>query len=417
MIDLEKLQELRSLHKTIEQIADYFEVSTTTIKRTIKANNLQIKNKDIDYNIFIDLYNKGLDDSQISEKLQITLNAARDFRVNHNLPTQKIKKREENKRKFLELYNQGYNDSEIGRMIDVNHVTIKNWREALDLPSHFQYKKKYDTEEFMKLYNQGYNYTQIASKLGVSQSAISEYGVYLGLAPNIYNKKIPTYEEEQIILGTLLGDGYLNKQKATHHANGSFAHSLAQEGYCKWKEEKLKDFVSKGGYKEEYDKRTNKTYSCYYVNLRASSYLDSIYDKFYKNNIKYINKEILYKIDALGLAVWFMDDGYKRDQGYSICTNSFNSDDLNIIKSFFKDKFNIEITIHKSNIIYIGAKYYEVFTDIIAPYIHPDCLYKLHVSHLKNSVKQGNSCNIDNPVLNLQETEENAERLEVMPNK
>ena len=42
--------------------------------------------------------------------------------------------------------------------------------------------------------------------------------------------------------------------------------------------------------------------------------------------------------------------------------------------------------------------------------------YKLGKSSL-NSVKQGNSSNEDNPVLNPQEIEENAERLEVMPNK
>lgn len=42
-------------------------------------------------------------------------------------------------------------------------------------------------------------------------------------------------------------------------------------------------------------------------------------------------------------------------------------------------------------------------------------VYKCGKSSL-NSVKQGNSLK-DNPVLNPQEIEENAERLEVMPNK
>lgn len=84
-----------------------------------------------------------------------------------------------------------------------------------------------------------------------------------------------------------------------------------------------------------------------------------------------------------------MDDGYKEDFGYSISTNCFSLQDLELIKSFFKNKFNISVTIHKDHTIYIGAKSKDLFTNLIKPYIHSDCLYKLHVAN-KNSVKQKN---------------------------
>lgn len=381
MIQKEKLIELRENGKTLSEIAEFFGVSTSTVKRFIAKNNLQIKKKDVDYDEFIKLYNEYLEDSEIALKLNLKKGTITSYRKSLNLESQSSRKRKENKIKFKELYDKGLNDTEISKLLNVNNVTIKNWREELSLSTNFKYEHKFNTEKFKELYDLGLNYTEIAKELNVSDSAISEYGHNLGLEPNTYNKLMPSYEEEQILLGTILGDAYLKKMKATHHASGNFAHSLAQERYCKWKEEKLKNFVSGSGYKDEYDKRTEKVYSCYYVNLKASKYLDLIYSKFYKDKIKYIDKELLYKVDALGLAVWFMDDGYKSNCGYYICTNCFDFKDLEIIQNYFLDKYNIATTIQAGNILYIGASFKDKFTQLIKDYIHEDCLYKLHMSH------------------------------------
>ena len=48
--------------------------------------------------------------------------------------------------------------------------------------------------------------------------------------------------------------------------------------------------------------------------------------------------------------------------------------------------------------------------------MHPDCLYKLDAPKTPLNRETTNS-DLDNPVLNLQEIEKNAERLEMMPNK
>ena len=56
------------------------------------------------------------------------------------------------------------------------------------------------------------------------------------------------------------------------------------------------------------------------------------------------------------------------------------------------------------------------FEEIILPYIHPDCYYKLLCDPPKTPLNSRN-LNKDVTVLNPQETVENAERLDVMPNK
>lgn len=61
-------------------------------------------------------------------------------------------------------------------------------------------------------------------------------------------------------------------------------------------------------------------------------------------------------IEPLGVAVWFMDDGYKYDCGYYIATDCFDYNELLYVKDVFKTKFNIDISITKQNRIHIRAK-------------------------------------------------------------
>ena len=60
-----------------------------------------------------------------------------------------------------------------------------------------------------------------------------------------------------------------------------------------------------------------------------------------------------------------------------VATNCFSYEDLEIIKEFFKTKFDINVSIHKNHTIYIKADSRDKFKNLVKDYIHPDCLYKL----------------------------------------
>ena len=78
-------------------------------------------------------------------------------------------------------------------------------------------------------------------------------------------------------------------------------------------------------------------------------------------------------------------------------------------------KFGLKFNIKTDHCLYLKHESNDLLRNILLKYNEcPDMTYKIGMSSL-NSVKQGNS-QVDNPVLNLQEIEENAERLEVMPN-
>lgn len=391
--------------KTRQQVADFYEVSLSTIKRFLSKHKISIK-KTVDRNKVLEMYNSNKTDKQIAKELQCSLVTIRKIIKDLGLSSTSEINKQKSKEKFLELYNKGYNDTEISKILGVNHVTIKNWREGMNLNSNFKYERKFDTNRFNDLYNLGYTYEEIAKELSVSSSAIADYGLSLGLTPNTCNKVKPTYKQEQIILGTLYGDAHLKIPTNGKNASGDFAHSIKQENYCKWKESELKEFTGYHAYKENLDKRTNNIYRCYYVRMVASTYFTEIYPKLYNNKIKYVNPELLYKLDGLGVAVWFMDDGFKEKSGYRIATNCFSDSDLQIIQKFFKDKFNINTSIHKNHVLYIKADSKDKFTDLIEPYIHEDLVYKLHCR--TKTPLNGKTPSEDNSVLNPQEIEENA---------
>lgn len=290
-----------------------------------------------------------------------------------------------NKEKYLQeyqvLYQQGLDDSEIARNLGVSYTTTRAWRLKLGLPKNFKYQRKFDTQLFLDLYKKGYNYSAIARHLSISDSAAQEYASSIGLKarPKHFQDEELTDEEFQILLGTLYGDASLGIDKKQVSAFFSFAHALNQQNYCCWKYEKLKRFVDKAPrFHDIYDPRTGKTYYQVFVKSHSSPVLGKLYPKVYKNKVKYLDKELLSKIEPLGLAVWFMDDGSKTQCGYSLATNCFTTGELDLITEVFKQKFGLTLSRTGEGVLLILAADRDRFTNLVKPFIHEDCLYKLH---------------------------------------
>lgn len=279
---------------------------------------------------------------------------------------------------FNKLYNDGLNDSEISRIVGFNHVTIKNYRERLNLPSNFKYKRKFDTDKFLSLHKEGYNDAEIARLLNMSDSAINDYRNELKLEKNHYKYEEVnlTFEQEQVLIGTILGDAHL--ERVGKNARGEFTHSIKQERYCIWKRDFLKDFCAELYYTSQFHKVRLKNYYKVICRILTNPVFNSYYDLFYKDRVKVVNKELLWRLEGLGLAVWYMDDGSRIRDTYTIATNCFSKEDMDIIQEFFLKKFNIITTIHKNkNILYIKTCSAPTFKKLVEPYIIESMRYKI----------------------------------------
>ena len=223
------------------------------------------------------------------------------------------------------------------------------------------------------------NDVQISKEFGLSNKRIQEYRSNLNLSHNfnLYEYKELSYEQEQIVIGAILGDSHFSR--IYKNATGEFIHSIKQEEYCIWKRSFLSEYCSEIKYSQQFDKRTNKVYKKVICYIHTNPVFNPYYDLFYKNKIKIISKELLYRLEGLGIAVWFMDDGYKHKSTNSYClsTNCFSLEDLEIVKEFFLKKFNIKMTIHKSRVMYVLRESRLTFKKLIEPYIINSMRYKL----------------------------------------
>lgn len=235
--------------------------------------------------------------------------------------------------------------------------------------------------DFQKYYQEGLNDREIGEKLGISGKRIQEYRSKCNLPSN--SKKILSFSNNQyqIFLGGMYGDSYIGIPNDSKNVYFTFRHSLAQKEYCLWKYEQLKNLCFSPQYSSQYDKRTGKTYSGItirsYCNELFTPYLEKFYHIQDNKKIKYINEELFSTIEPLGLAIWFQDDGYRQGESYAISTNNFSEEDWNIISKVLLNKFDVHITKWKSNVSYISAKSVKIFHNLIIPYIHDNCKYKL----------------------------------------
>lgn len=237
-----------------------------------------------------------------------------------------------------------------------------------------------------------------------SESTSKQVGTPLNQrAKNAILKRIEKYKDlkinedtHQVILGSLLGDGCLTIGKWSPRFSES--HCMEQKEYLKWKinfflRNKIPLNENQVFYKKNGKRINYPMYSFATSSIPQFHYYHSL---FYGNGRKEINWHILQQLESLGLAVWYLDDGhlYKRNgRSNEICisTYSFQKEQLELVKEWFKFRWDVNITVtHSDNIIYIKADSVSKFIDLIKFYV-PKCMnYKININ-----VKQKCICGKD----------------------
>lgn len=193
-------------------------------------------------------------------------------------------------------------------------------------------------------------------------------------------------EFEQFIVGSLLGDGSLSKNKKegrkSCNSKLTMQHSSKQKDYVLYKKSILDTLNIKNTIEssDQYYKPRNITYSYCTLstlqNVSLNKYRESWYTetegKQVPNNTK---------LSPLSIAIWFMDDGTIAGKtAYYLCTNSFNTRSLSILQEELL-RFGIETNLHVAKLnqktIYIKKKSVEKFNSIILPYICDSMKYKI----------------------------------------
>lgn len=123
--------------------------------------------------------------------------------------------------------------------------------------------------------------------------------------------------QKSLIIGSLLGDGYMRIIEGRADAFLEINHSAKAKEYVDWKYNILKNICASAP-KERVSGVGRTAYRFF---TKQSPELTAIYKVFYKNKKKIIPKTL--QIDPAILAIWYMDDGSKT-------INKDNSSNVNI---------------------------------------------------------------------------------------
>ena len=199
---------------------------------------------------------------------------------------------------------------------------------------------------------------------------------------------ILTDEEYQIILGSLLGDGYLkNGRELPDSTYLVLEHGIKQLNYLLWKGQKLRNLDSKFYQYYTFNQVKHRYATRNQVRSKSLYLLGDLGKKIYKSDDKFIDISLLETLNPLGLAIWYMDDG-TYNKGYStLSTQSlFNTEDNNIIVDFLKSKFNIQgsvkFDINDQPYIFFLRDQAQKLFDIIEPHMFYNMQYKIGKQNL-----------------------------------
>lgn len=192
-----------------------------------------------------------------------------------------------------------------------------------------------------------------------------------------------TRNQKSIIVGTVLGDGFLQKTGA-RNARLRLEHSNKQKDYIVWKMQSLpRLFQGKPTYLSRVHPKTKRMYHYVRAQSNTSPEIGKLQNVFYQNGKKTIPEDFEKYLDELVLAVWYMDDGYyyKKDKNSFIYLGKMSKNEANIVSDAIRNRFNIATKIYdkknKGLALYFPVAETRKMHNLIRQYVIPLFQYKL----------------------------------------
>lgn len=197
-------------------------------------------------------------------------------------------------------------------------------------------------------------------------------------------------ESRNLLIALLLGDGTISNNFVF-----KIAHCEEQKDYLEWKVKQLKEAgIRNNGIKFYIKIRGfNSGVPVYYTQLNIVPFIKVLRRVFYKDKKTIGNRKLLNRLDARGIAIWYMDDGHiniRKSKGkvhgfyikISICGPK---EEVQVIIDYFKEVWDINFyMIHEgkkkdSYSLCCGTKEGLKFIDIVKPYVQqvPSMIHKI----------------------------------------
>ena len=156
-----------------------------------------------------------------------------------------------------------------------------------------------------------------------------------------------TKESRNLLIALLLGDGTICNNNVF-----KLAHAEQQKDYLEWKIKQLNDAGIRNNGLKTYVKTCgyNTGVNVYYTQLNIIPFIKVLRRIFYKPKKVLGNRKLLNRLDARGIAIWYMDDGHinirknkdGRPMGFYIkIATCLPKNELQIIIDYFKEVWDV----------------------------------------------------------------------------
>lgn len=198
-------------------------------------------------------------------------------------------------------------------------------------------------------------------------------------------------ESRNLLIALLLGDGTISNNFVF-----KIAHCKEQIDYLEWKVRQLRELgIRNNGVKFYVKSRGfNVGAPVYYTQLNIVPFIKVLRRVVYKDKKIIGNRKLLNRLDAKGIAIWYMDDGHinirrskdGRIHGFYIKISTCEpKEEVQIIIDYFKEVWNVSFYMYhegkkeNSYSLCCGTKEGLKFIDIIKKYVEqvPSMLYKI----------------------------------------
>lgn len=198
-------------------------------------------------------------------------------------------------------------------------------------------------------------------------------------------------ESRNLIIGMLLGDGTISNNYVF-----KLSHGYKQKEYLEWKINLLNEYGIKNNGLKEYISTCgyNLGSIVYYSQMSVIPFMKVLRRVIYKPIKNYANRKILNRLNPLGIAIWYMDDGCinirktsDKIHGFYIkIATCLYKEQNQIIIDYFKEVWDISFYQFKEGkpgkntySLCCGTQEGVKFIELIKPYVEscPSMLYKI----------------------------------------
>ena len=184
-------------------------------------------------------------------------------------------------------------------------------------------------------------------------------------------------ECEQVVFGSILGDGSIRLDEKYKNARFSVKHSVKYHEYIFWKINYLHEIAPKKDFVNQ-NLLQDLTIS---FQSSACELVTGIFNLVAKHKKVEVRRKWLNKLTPLGLCIWWLDDGSLITNNKGIlCTESYSYDEHLLIVRYFRKVWKIDLKIIKRNLGYrllFNTTELKKLLMIVLPYIPVRCmLYK-----------------------------------------